>query len=545
MSFANMRIGFRLGLAFALVLGLLGTVLGLSLNSMGRIEHRLNDIVNDKNAKVAAASDMAFAIRDVATHASNIVLLNEDAAIDAEKKRMGEARARYGAGKKELSKLATSEKEQALLATLNDLLVIAVPKNNEVLAMKAEQKNAEATEHLMSVAAPALRKTLVALDDIVAHEKEMAAQAAVDAHAEYEHSRNIVLVLGGLTMLLSIVVAWLITRSIVRPLKAAVRVAETVAAGDISTRIDVRSTDEAGQLMLALKNMNDSLVRIVAQVRTGTDAIATASTQIASGNLDLSARTEQQAAALEEAASSMEELTSTVRQNADNARQANQLAASASEVAGRGGVVVSEVVDTMAAIDTSSKKIVDIIGVIDSIAFQTNILALNAAVEAARAGEQGRGFAVVAAEVRTLAQRSASAAKEIKGLIDDSVAKVDSGRKLVDHAGVTMQEIVASVQRVTDIMNEIAAASSEQSAGIEQVNHTIAQMDQVTQQNAALVEEAAAVAASLQDQAGGLAQLVKVFKLDDRDAGERVAALPAPAQRNAPARMALPAPGRT
>jgi methyl-accepting chemotaxis protein len=249
-------------------------------------------------------------------------------------------------------------------------------------------------------------------------------------------------------------------------------------------------------------------------VRSGADTIATASSQIAAGNLDLSSRTEQQASALEETASSMEELTSTVKQNSDNARQAGQLAQSASDVAVKGGAEVAQVVDTMGSINASSKKIVDIIGVIDGIAFQTNILALNAAVEAARAGEQGRGFAVVATEVRNLAQRAASAAKEIKSLIDDSVDKVNIGAKLVDQAGATMQEIVGSIRRVTDIMGEITAASREQTEGIEQVNQAIIQMDETTQQNAALVEEAAAAAASLQDQAGNLVELVSVFKID-------------------------------
>ena len=285
-----------------------------------------------------------------------------------------------------------------------------------------------------------------------------------------------------------------------------------IAAGDLTVDVKIRPGDSSS-LLFAMRSMRDSLAQVVGEVRQGTDTMATASSEIAAGNLDLSSRTEQQASALEETASSMEELTSTVRQNADNARQANQLAASASEVAAKGGAVVSQVVDTMGSINASSRKVVDIIGVIDSIAFQTNILALNAAVEAARAGEQGRGFAVVASEVRNLAQRSAAAAKEIKELIGDSVSKVDIGAKLVDQAGATMSEVVDSIKRVTDIMSEITAASQEQSAGIEQVNQAIGQMDQVTQQNAALVEEAAAAAASLQDQAGNLSQVVSVFKL--------------------------------
>jgi methyl-accepting chemotaxis protein len=346
------------------------------------------------------------------------------------------------------------------------------------------------------------------------------------AKAEFEHSQSmytmvrnasILAILIGLA-LAAAVGAWVIN-AISKPINAAVRIAKNVAAGDLSQNIEVRSSDETGQLLQALKDMNASLVATIGQVRQGTETIGVASREIASGNADLSARTESQASSLEETASSMEELTSTVRQNAENARQANQLVVSASDVAMRGGQVVGQVVQTMGSIKESSRKIVDIIGVIDGIAFQTNILALNAAVEAARAGEQGRGFAVVAAEVRNLAQRSAGAAKEIKSLIGDSVEKVDAGSKLVDDAGRTMDEIVTSVKHVADIMNEITAASSEQSNGIEQVNQAITQMDEMTQQNAALVEQAAAAADSMQQQAGTLAQAISVFKLHDGVSG--------------------------
>ena len=316
--------------------------------------------------------------------------------------------------------------------------------------------------------------------------------------------------------------AVLITRSIIQPLSEAVKVANIVASSDFRSEISTEFNDEPGQLLQALNQMNNGLSGTIAQVRASTELINAASEEIASGNLDLSSRTEQQAGSLEETASAMEQLTATVKQNADNAREANRLAESASNIALNGGKVVQDVVATMGKIKESSGKIVDIISVIDSIAFQTNILALNAAVEAARAGEQGRGFAVVASEVRSLAHRSASAAKEIKALIEDSVNNVNTGSTLVDQAGVTMDKIVTSVKQVLEIMNEIAAASEEQSTGIEEVNHAISQMDEVTQQNAALVEEAAAAAASMQEQAAHLMQEVSVFKLATGSQGNRL-----------------------
>ncbi|MGK5048097.1 methyl-accepting chemotaxis protein [Janthinobacterium sp. GB4P2] len=342
---------------------------------------------------------------------------------------------------------------------------------------------------------------------------------------------------GAAALILAALIAWWLAHNISGPLRAAIDVARQVAQGDLTVQVDVRSKDETGELMQALKDMTASLLRIVTEVRGGTQAIATASRQIASGNIDLSARTEQQASSLEETASSMEELTSTVQRNAQNASEANGLAASASAVAGKGGSVVAQVVDTMGSINDSSRKIVDIIGVIDGIAFQTNILALNAAVEAARAGEQGRGFAVVATEVRNLAQRSAGAAREIKGLINDSVAQVESGARLVDEAGHTMREIVDSVHKVSSIVGEISSASDEQRAGIEQVNQAISEMDQVTQQNAALVEEAAAAAEAMQEQAARLADAVSVFRTAQVDAAPPLAFRPA-ARRPVPLKVA-------
>lgn len=356
-----------------------------------------------------------------------------------------------------------------------------------------------------------LRDTVFALLDL---QGAVAAEEYAMAQSSYESIfiTSMATMIGG--AVLAIILGFLLLRSIVAPLDEAIEVAHRVASGDLTSHIVVTSTKSStGRLMQALKEMNDNLVDLVGKVRSGTDQITTASGEIASGNSDLSQRTEEQASSLEETASSMEELTSTVKQNADNARQANQLAAGASEVAMKGGAVVGQVVHTMKSINESSHKIVDIISVIDGIAFQTNILALNAAVEAARAGEQGRGFAVVATEVRTLAQRSAAAAKEIKELIGDSVAKVEDGTRLVDEAGATMDEIVNAVKRVTDIMSEISAASQEQSSGIEQVNQAVTQMDEVTQQNAALVEEAAAAAESMKEQAQVLTLAVSSFKL--------------------------------
>ncbi|QBP77243.1 methyl-accepting chemotaxis protein [Herbaspirillum huttiense] len=372
-----------------------------------------------------------------------------------------------------------------------------------------------------------------------------------ELHEQAQQRYQTLLVVMGVAMAAGLFVALLmgvlLVRAISRPLQRAVTVAQAVAAGDLTQQIDVHSQDETGQLMQALRQMNDNLQGIVGQVRLSTDTIATASSEIAHGNLDLSSRTEQQAGALEETASAMEQLTSTVRHNADSAQQAKELAHSASEVAVRGGEVVRQVVDTMSSINQSSSKIVDIISVIDGIAFQTNILALNAAVEAARAGEQGRGFAVVASEVRSLAQRSAAAAKEIKVLIDDSVTRVGTGSALVAQAGQTIDEVVRSVQRVSEVVTDISAAGQEQSQGIEEVNNAITQMDETTQQNAALVEQAAAAAQSMQEQAARLSEAVSVFRLG----GTAVAGVPAAQALSAratvtvavPASAALPGKG--
>ena len=417
----------------------------------------------------------------------------------------------------------------------------------QILVHSRVLKTEEAVAILNADSRKLSRQITAKLDGLLKYNGESIKAANAAGDAIYASSQIWLRSLIVLCCVLGLGLAVVIARSIAQPLQKAVELAQAVAGGRLDMHIEAKGQDEVGALTRALGEMNDSLRSIVGQVRQGTDSIATASSQIASGNHDLSARTEEQASSLEETAASMEELTATVKQNAANAQQANQLAAAASQVAQHGGATVAHVVETMDAIDASSRKIVDIIAVIDAIAFQTNILALNAAVEAARAGEQGRGFAVVAGEVRTLAGRSAEAAKEIKQLIDDSVGKVAAGSQQVAQAGKTMQEIVGSVQRVTDIMAEITAASHEQTSGIEQINTAVSQMDQVTQQNAALVEESAAAAASLQNQASTLARIVSVFQLGAGSAHRPAPAAPslapvtprqpalAPSQRMAPA----------
>ncbi len=509
----NIKIGGRLGLGFAVVLALMLALAAAGLSSMAKIEDQFEDIVSANMVKIALLTDMEDAVQTNAIAVRNVILFSDDLQRAPEVRRIAEQRERYDQGYQKLKPLVTRAQGKDMLANIDAMRAETTALMDKAIVLAQADKDAEATSLLLAEVRPAQDRWYAALDALTQFQKDNTAATVADARAIYRHTRLQVAVFAVSAVVLGALIAWLITRSIVRPVGAAVRVARTVAAGDLTSQIEVTSRDETGQLLQALKDMNAGLVVMVGEVRGGTDLIASASQQIACGAADLSSRTEEQASSLEETASSMEQLTATVRQNADHARQANQLALVAAEVAVKGGSVVSEVVGTMGSINDSAKQIVDIIGVIDGIAFQTNILALNAAVEAARAGEQGRGFAVVASEVRTLAQRSAAAAKQIKVLIDNSVQQVDAGSRLVEQAGSTMREVVASIRQVTDMMEEITNASREQTAGIEQINQAVTEMDQVTQQNAALVEESAAASEAMKQQASRLAQLVSVFKL--------------------------------
>ncbi|NGZ85821.1 methyl-accepting chemotaxis protein [Duganella aceris] len=518
MKIDNFKIGSRLIAAFGIVLLMLAVVATVGVSRMAAIQAAMVDITKGNNVESGLASDMRVSVDDRMIALRNIVLLDDAAQMREQVERVRVQAQNYADAEKQLratfAAYGIQDDESKLLADIQQQSALAQPLIERIQSLGLENNNAAASKVLMGELRAVQRKWQAGLAALSASEKKQNEEATIAADATYVFARNLMLGMSAAAVVFGVALALVITRSITRPINRAVAIAQTVAAGDLTSRIEVHGKDETSMLLTALRSMNASLAQIVGQVRAGTDTMSTASQEIAAGNLDLSSRTEEQASSLEETASSMEEMTSTVKQNADNARQANSLAASASEIAGKGGAVIADVVGTMGAIQESSKKIVEIIGVIDGIAFQTNILALNAAVEAARAGEQGRGFAVVATEVRNLAHRSAAAAKEIKTLIGDSVAKVESGTQLVDQAGTTMSEVVDSVRRVSDIISEITAASREQSMGIEQINQAIMQMDSVTQQNAALVEESAAAAESLQGQATQLAEVVGRFVLD-------------------------------
>ncbi|MBC7503063.1 MAG: MCP four helix bundle domain-containing protein [Herminiimonas sp.] len=514
MKFSDLRIGQRLSLGFGIVIMLMLAISIIGATQIERVSGSVDAMANNLYPKTVMANTVKGELNETARSMRNLLFLTtvpeikaELATIDKAGKNITDTLARFNTE-------TTSPEAKRLLKDVNDARDKYTPVLNSFVKLVNDGQVEQARDLTLPEIAPHQQRYFKTLDSLIIYQGGLMERAGKDAVEVSRGTRIVTLALALMATMLAVLVGLWSTRSITRPLNAAVDVARKVATGDLTTRVLITSRDETGQLLEALKNMNDSLIDTVGQVRASTETIGVASREIAAGNLDLSARTEAQASSIEETASSMEELTATVRQNAESAHQANELVTSASDFALQGGEVVEQVVQTMGSIKESSRKIVDIISVIDGIAFQTNILALNAAVEAARAGEQGRGFAVVAAEVRNLAQRSAGAAKEIKVLIDDSVEKVNAGGKLVDQAGKTMGEIVNSVRHVADIMGEITAASKEQSSGIEQVNQAITQIDEMTQQNAALVEQAAAAAQSMQDQAETLTQAVSVFKLE-------------------------------
>jgi len=537
MRMSSMKIGTRLGLGFGVLLLLLVVIGTIGMLRLENIHQANRHLVDESMAKHKTAQAWLMGASLNGTLALALVKAADAAAENFFQQKMNAKVKENDALKQSLEAHAITDAEKALFTEVARLRKVYQAIRGDIIALKKNHALAQADAQIAAELVPALDAYEDSIRDVLAYYDRAVSASDQSITANYVSARRTMFLGVIIAVLLGALTAWRLTVGITRPLREAVKVAESVAEGDLTTPRAAHSVDEVGLLLAALGRMQENLVKIVSQIRLGTDSIATASAEIASGNLDLSSRTEEQASSLAQTASSMEELTSTVRQNAENSCEAKQLAVAASDMVVKGGCVMSEVVNTMGEINTSSQKIVDIIGVIDGIAFQTNILALNAAVEAARAGEQGRGFAVVASEVRNLAQRSAAAAKEIKSLIDDSITKVGVGSKLVGQAGATMQDIVDGVKRVADIMAEITAASQEQSDGIGQVNQAVIQMDQTTQQNAALVEEAATAAESLQDQARALAKAVSVFRIGVGSA------LPVAAAR--PVQSITPIPQRT
>ena len=517
MKLSRWSIATRLAIGFGAILSLFVALIAIGLQSNSRIDTDMA-VIATTFEKVAHGTAIGEAAQENMQLVAEMMLDQNPAALQKIAAKLETNRQRNAATFERLDKLSFGAEGQALYDALKVARKAFIDKRNGVIALLRQGKLAEGQERFQNVLQPAVGDYKAALAAFNGHQKKVVDAGISGIEERNRNNRWLMLVAAAFGIALSALGATLIVRSITRPLGDAVTVADAVAKGDLTTRIEVQSSDETGRLLAALRSMNGSLSEVVGRVREASTSIGGASSQIAAGNLDLSSRTEEQASRLQETAASMEQLTSTVRQNGDHARQANQLAASASDVAAKGGEVVSRIVATMNEIDASSKRIADITGVIDSIAFQTNILALNAAVEAARAGEQGRGFAVVASEVRSLAQKSADAAKEIKTLIEDSVAKVDQGAALVNGAGKTMDEVVVAVTKVTDIMRQISAASVEQTSGIEQVNTAITQMDHATQQNAALIEESAAAAQAMADQVQGLIRAVSIFTLAEAPA---------------------------
>ncbi len=542
MNLRDFTIGTRLRIGFGGILLILVAMVLMTNYLNFSNKSKLTTGLEQSTAKNLQAGAMKSAMLETGIAMRNIGLQSDVSLMQKEEQKVKDHRAHYDKAIADLKALGLNDDEKKVLADISKLDADTDSAFKEAIGQVLAFNSEGAAKVISGRIDPLNQQTLGQINKLV-DMQQADAKHVMEGSVTADRSLMFVLFgLGAVAVALGVVCAVVITRSIVVPLSGAVAVAQRVAAGELTSEFTVEGKDETSELLQALKDMNESLAKTVGDVRSGTELITTASHEIAAGNADLSSRTESQASSLEQTASSMEELTSTVKQNADNARQANQLAVTASSVAEKGGSVVSQVVETMGSIKASSSKIVDIIGVIDGIAFQTNILALNAAVEAARAGEQGRGFAVVASEVRNLAQRSAGAAKEIKGLIGDSVDKVDAGSRLVDEAGQTMDLIVTSIRQVADIMGEITAATQEQSNGIEEVNQAITQMDEMTQQNAALVEQSAAAAESMQEQAEMLARAVSVFKLSEAvGMGRPAPAIAAPAKRAVPKPAAAPA----
>jgi methyl-accepting chemotaxis protein len=513
MQLNNLKIGYRLAIGFGLMLLMMAGITAIAVLSSKQTRANLNETVNRTKAKSVHVAAMRQSLFRQGLLARNIGVMTDPAAMQAEMGKIATEQKAYAAAHAKLVEAGLSGEEKDIIAEMKQHEQSIAPLMKQAEDYVAAFNARQAMQLLTTQAAPIQDKWLAAIDRMVDLQTRQIEGDLAEFETESNRANLLMVAISGISMLLAAGIGWLLMRSIVVPLQEAVGVARRVAAGDLGVQVKVHGKDETAQLLEALSEMNTSLTGIVGGVREGTDAIGIASREIASGNADLSARTESQASSLQQTAASMSHLTNIVKQNAENAEQANRLVIDASELATKGGEVVGQVVQTMGSIKDSSRRIVDIIGVIDGIAFQTNILALNAAVEAARAGEQGRGFAVVASEVRSLAQRSASAAKEIKALIDDSVSRVDTGSRLVDDAGHTMEQVVEAVKRVAGIMGEIAASSYEQSRGIAEVNQAVTQMDDMTQQNAALVEEAAAAAQSMQQQAERLMRAVSVFTL--------------------------------
>jgi methyl-accepting chemotaxis protein len=522
MKATGMKVGSRLGLGFGGVVLLLVLVTAFGIYNMHQVQGRFNTVVNIKNPEGALVKDMMDTVAERSISLRNLMLPAAPEDVDVEAQYIDGQSLKYKMAAQKLQTMfenspGTTDEEKAMLPKIKEQADIADKLIVQAVEFGQRREAYELAQFLKDQYLPVQKSWQVQLKALSVLEDRLNQESAAAGANAYEKARLLMLIISAVGVVTAILAGYWITRSLLKKLGGepdyATAIAGQIAEGDLAVHIETRAGDN-DSLMVAMKVMRDKLAAIVSQVRVGAETITTASSEIARGNLDLSGRTEQQAGALEETASSMEQLNSTVKQNAENAHQANELALAASDVAVQGGSIVSQVVATMESINASSQKVADIVSVIDGIAFQTNILALNAAVEAARAGEQGRGFAVVASEVRSLAQRSASAAKEIKVLIGDSVGKVENGSKLVEQAGSTMNDIVSSIKRVTDVMTEITHANREQSSGIEQVNEAIIQIDDMTQQNAALVEQAAAAAGSLQNQAGNLQQLVSVFRLD-------------------------------